>query len=215
MVGCQIFVQYIGMYVLKVFILVVAIVSVLYHWGHIQSIELEFVHWIHSYIKWSYNHFEFYFQSYKNKSKLFSPSISASDDVQSLSSGNLTANNSGTVSTSGGPVLGPSLSVGGLQSSGGGPAPSLANLHSNSCGSPSFTKDLGNSTDGSLKVTKSGKPINRWSGLWGSSSKVSWCCQLLSAVFTGCPRKIDTERNISVLAICRNVTKTYTRWMLL
>ena len=45
--------------------------------------------------------------------------------------------------------------------------------HSNSCGSPSFSKDLANSSEGSLKVAKSGKPVNRWSGLWGSSSKVS------------------------------------------
>ena len=65
--------------------------------------------------------------------------------------------------------LGPSLSVGGVHTS----TPSLANLHSNSCGSPSFSKDLANSSEGSLKVAKSGKPVNRWSGLWGSSSKVS------------------------------------------
>ena len=66
--------------------------------------------------------------------------------------------------------LGPSLSVGGI--GGQSAAPSLANLHSNSCGSPSFTKDNINSSDGSLKVVKSGKQVNRWSGLWGSSSKV-------------------------------------------
>ena len=70
-------------------------------------------------------------------------------------------------------MLSQSLSVGGLQSN----TPSLAALHSNSCGSPNnfsnlSTRELSNSTESSLKVAKSGKPTNRWSGLWGSSSKV-------------------------------------------
>ncbi len=100
-----------------------------------------------------------WFQSYKNKSKLFSPSISTSDDMHNVSGS--------------GPILGPSLSVGGAGSAAAG-TPSLANLHSQSCGSPSFSKDFANSSEGSLKVAKTGKPINRWSGLWGSSSKVIW-----------------------------------------
>ena len=69
-------------------------------------------------------------------------------------------------------VLGPSLSVGGISSQ--SVIPPLANLHSNSCGSPSLSKDFANSSEGSLKVGKTGKPANRWSGLWGSSSKVLW-----------------------------------------
>ena len=111
----------------------------------------------------------FSLQSYRAKSKnLFSPSISTSDDLQCAS----------TTTGSNPNMLSQSLSVGGLQSN----TPSLAAIHSNSCGSPNNFNNLsardvsglGNSTENSLKVTKSSKPINRWSGLWGSSSKVKY-----------------------------------------
>ena len=114
----------------------------------------------------AYVYFSF-LQSYRAKSKnLFSPSISTSDDLQCPSTG---PNPN---------MLSQSLSVGGLQSN----TPSLAAIHSNSCGSPNNFNNLsardvsglGNSTENSLKVTKSSKPINRWSGLWGSSSKVKY-----------------------------------------
>ena len=111
-------------------------------------------------IWWSFYPF---FQSYRSKSKLFSPSVSTSDDLQC------------PIPNAGGgqAMLSQSLSVGGLQSN----TPSLAALHSNSCGSPNnfsnlSSRELSNSTESSLKVAKSGKPTNRWSGLWGSSSKV-------------------------------------------
>lgn len=110
--------------------------------------------------------FTIFLQSYRSKSKLFSPSVSASDDLLQGSG-------------SGQPLLSQSLSVGGLQSA----TPTLAALHANSCGSPSLggSKEiLGNSTDGSLKVGKSGKPANRWSGLWGSSSKVVYWLSTIS-----------------------------------
>jgi len=117
-----------------------------------------------------------FFQSYRSKSKLFSPSVSTSDDLQC------------PIPNAGGgqAMLSQSLSVGGLQSN----TPSLAALHSNSCGSPNnfsnlSSRELSNSTESSLKVAKSGKPTNRWSGLWGSSSKVCdiWITGLTHSTF--------------------------------
>ena len=115
-----------------------------------------------------------FLQSYRAKSKnLFSPSISTSDDLQCPS----TTSTTSTAGPNNSNMLSQSLSVGGLQSN----TPSLAAIHSNSCGSPNNFNNLsardisglgGNSTENSLKVTKSSKPVNRWSGLWGSSSKV-------------------------------------------
>ena len=118
--------------------------------------------------------FTSFLQSYRAKSKnLFSPSISTSDDLQCPS----TTSTTSTAGPNNSNMLSQSLSVGGLQSN----TPSLAAIHSNSCGSPNNFNNLsardisglgGNSTENSLKVTKSSKPVNRWSGLWGSSSKV-------------------------------------------
>ena len=128
--------------------------------------------WVH-YIHICRIYFSF-LQSYRAKSKnLFSPSISTSDDLQCPS----TTSTTSTAGPNNPNMLSQSLSVGGLQSN----TPSLAAIHSNSCGSPNNFNNLsardisglgGNSTENSLKVTKSSKPVNRWSGLWGSSSKV-------------------------------------------
>ena len=49
--------------------------------------------------------------------------------------------------------------------------------------------------------------------LLNTTYEVSCLTDCIVLLYTGCPRKIDTERNLGVRATCGNMAKNY-RWML-